>query len=62
MLANDYAVILRFKEMFEWSGRRDLNPRPPAPKAGALPLRHAPNRSTAKVHSIVMIGAVSISL
>ena len=20
-----------------WSGRRDLNPRPPAPKAGALP-------------------------
>ena len=24
------------------SGRRDLNPRPPAPKAGALPLRHSP--------------------
>jgi hypothetical protein len=25
-----------------WSGRGDLNPRPPAPKAGALPLRHSP--------------------
>ena len=26
-----------------WSGRRDLNPRPPAPKAGALAkLRYAP--------------------
>jgi hypothetical protein len=24
------------------SGRGDLNPRPPAPKAGALPLRHSP--------------------
>src|SRR5690606_10944936 len=24
------------------SGRRDSNPRPPAPKAGALPLRHSP--------------------
>ena len=29
------------------SGRGDLNPRPPAPKAGALPLRHSP------VHRIV---------
>ena len=28
----------------EWSGRGDLNPRPPAPKAGALPLRHFPVR------------------
>ena len=27
---------------FLLSGRRDLNPRPPAPKAGALPLRHSP--------------------
>ena len=28
----------------DWSGRRDLNPGPPAPKAGALAkLRHAPN-------------------
>src|SRR5690606_4093249 len=26
------------------SGRRDSNPRPPAPKAGALPLRHSPQR------------------
>src|SRR6267154_6462575 len=26
----------------DWSGRWDLNPRPPAPKAGALPLRHSP--------------------
>src|SRR4051812_28919375 len=26
------------------SGRGDLNPRPPAPKAGALPLRHSPGR------------------
>ena len=25
-----------------WSGRRGSNPRPPAPKAGALPLRHSP--------------------
>jgi hypothetical protein len=25
-----------------WSGRLDSNQRPPAPKAGALPLRHAP--------------------
>src|SRR5687768_16188585 len=28
-----------------WSGRGDLNPRPPAPKAGALPLRHSPRTS-----------------
>ena len=28
---------------FKWSGREDLNFRPPAPKAGALArLRHAP--------------------
>ena len=28
---------------FKWSGREDLNLRPPAPKAGALArLRHAP--------------------
>ncbi|GEM_PF-4274700 len=28
----------------EWSGRRDLNPRPPGPKPGALTrLRYAPN-------------------
>lgn len=27
-----------------WSGRLDLNQRLPAPKAGALPLRHAPNK------------------
>src|SRR5436309_8894182 len=34
-------VRLRKRE----SGRRDLNPRPPAPKAGALTrLRYAPNR------------------
>ena len=26
-----------------WSGRGDLNPRPPAPKAGALPLRYSPD-------------------
>src|SRR5207302_9820157 len=25
-------------------GRGDSNPRPPAPKAGALPLRHSPSR------------------
>jgi hypothetical protein len=28
-----------------WSGRLDSNQRPPAPKAGALPLRHAPTFS-----------------
>ena len=28
--------------LVSWSGRGDLNPRPPAPKAGALPLRHSP--------------------
>jgi hypothetical protein len=28
---------------FLWSGRRDLNPRPPVPQTGALTgLRHAP--------------------
>lgn len=27
--------------MAKWSGRRELNPRSPAPRAGALPLRHA---------------------
>src|SRR5690606_1867362 len=30
------------------SGRRDSNPRPPAPKAGALPLRHSPQRQSAE--------------
>ena len=31
-------------EGFSWSGRRDLNPGPPAPQAGALArLRHGPN-------------------
>ena len=28
-----YGVIF----LFQWSERRDLNPRPPAPEAGALP-------------------------
>ena len=33
----------RHKPFFKWSGREDLNLRPPAPKAGALArLRHAP--------------------
>jgi hypothetical protein len=35
-------------KLFEdfWSGRRDLNPGPPAPQAGALArLRHGPNAS-----------------
>src|SRR5439155_25532804 len=34
------------------SGRGDLNPRPPAPKAGALPLRHSPatRQVTARRH------------
>ena len=27
----------RSRSLAMWSGRRDLNPRPPAPKAGALP-------------------------
>src|SRR4029453_1404569 len=31
------------------SGRGDLNPRPPAPKAGALPLRHSPDLALASV-------------
>ncbi len=26
-----------------WSGRADLNRRPPGPKPGALPLRYAPS-------------------
>jgi hypothetical protein len=33
----------------KWSGRADLNGRPPAPKAGALTrLRYAPTYSTQK--------------
>ncbi len=35
--ASDLACVLS-----RWSGRLDSNQRPPAPKAGALPLRHAP--------------------
>ena len=32
------SVVLRhWNSIFRWSGRRDLNPRRPAPKAGALP-------------------------
>ena len=34
---------LRLREGLIWSGQRDSNPRPPAPKAGALArLRYAP--------------------
>ncbi len=29
-----------------WSGRRDLNPRPPEPESDALPLRYAPKPIT----------------
>ena len=36
-----------------WSGREDLNLRPPAPKAGALAkLRHAPPHSQTDIHNI----------
>ncbi len=31
------AHSLRIIAKSDWSGQRDLNPRPPAPKAGALP-------------------------
>lgn len=30
-----YAVLI--KKFIQWSGQRDLNPRSPAPKAGAVP-------------------------
>src|SRR5918995_4554569 len=39
----------RCPETSHRSGRGDLNPRPPAPKAGALPLRHSPDVPPASV-------------
>lgn len=37
------ALPLSYTRSKKWSGREDLNLRPPAPKAGALAkLRHAP--------------------
>ena len=37
---------------FKWSGREDLNLRPPAPKAGALArLRHAPILVHSKIYN-----------
>ena len=33
---NEYSELFLFCEV-KWSGRGDLNSRPPAPKAGALP-------------------------
>jgi hypothetical protein len=36
----------------KWSGRKDLNLRPPGPEPGALArLRYAPNDTTLKIHS-----------
>ena len=36
-----------------WSGRADLNRRPPVPKTGALPLRYAPKQLNLSEESIV---------
>jgi hypothetical protein len=45
-----------FLGLLMWSGRRDSNSRPPAPKAGALAkLRHAPS-TPIKYNTIVALG------
>jgi hypothetical protein len=37
-------VLIKIRKALTWSGWRDSNPRPPAPKAGALTkLRHIPS-------------------
>ena len=42
-LYHNYSVLYALSPLLNWSGRADLNGRPPAPKAGALTkLRYAP--------------------
>ena len=49
--------LFLFRKLLNWSGRRDLNPRPPAPHAGALArLRHAPNLRGNKLNCLPWIG------
>ena len=46
----NYGLLMNEKELTKkWSGRADLNGRPPAPKAGALTrLRYAPTSTMCK--------------
>ena len=51
-----YPVELRAPLMiFKWSGQRDLNPRPSAPKADALPGCAMPRLNFKEVNRIILI-------
>lgn len=49
--------------VFNMSGRRDSNPRPPAPKAGALTgLRYAPCKISAEVTALNRFASAKVTI
>ena len=48
--------FITYKKILKWSGRRDLNPRLPAPKAGALAeLRHSPINNISAFLNVLLL-------
>ena len=45
--------------LFSWLGRRDLNPRMPVPKTGALPLGDSPLKGQEKKSNLLIIRDLS---